>query len=154
MTDWWLDILFGILGGDKIVKVLKSQSQSQSYFTIGGLPPISSSWCQALWESRPELLQLNPCDHSPYVTFSLTGACFFLLSICLDFYQVYESHIKHVTVNSSCVSPDFAKQIIPILVEILSPRYIAPVRTAQNTSLPLLHVFSLLGKQVINRAVP
>jgi hypothetical protein len=28
--------------------------QSQSHFTTGGLPPISSSWRQALWDSRPE----------------------------------------------------------------------------------------------------
>jgi hypothetical protein len=31
-----------------------SQSQSQIYFTTGGLPPISSSWCQAPWDLRPE----------------------------------------------------------------------------------------------------
>jgi hypothetical protein len=28
-------------------------SQSQSYFTTGGLPPISSSWRQAPWDPRP-----------------------------------------------------------------------------------------------------
>jgi hypothetical protein len=28
-------------------------SLSQSYFTTGGLPPISSSWLQAPWDSRP-----------------------------------------------------------------------------------------------------
>jgi hypothetical protein len=32
----------------------QSQSQSQSYFTTGGLPPISSSWRQAPWGPRPE----------------------------------------------------------------------------------------------------
>jgi hypothetical protein len=32
----------------------QSQSQSQSYFTTGGLPPISLSWRQAPWDSRPE----------------------------------------------------------------------------------------------------
>jgi hypothetical protein len=31
----------------------QSQSQSQSHFTTGGLPPISSSWRQAPWDSRP-----------------------------------------------------------------------------------------------------
>jgi hypothetical protein len=30
-------------------------SQSQSYFTTCALPPISSSWCQAPWDSRPEI---------------------------------------------------------------------------------------------------
>jgi hypothetical protein len=48
------------------------QSQSQSYFTTGGLPPISSSWRQAPWDSRPAFFfQLNSCFHSPYVTSSL-----------------------------------------------------------------------------------
>jgi hypothetical protein len=36
--------------------------QSQSYFATGGLPPISLSWCQAPWDSRPDIFfQLNPC---------------------------------------------------------------------------------------------
>jgi hypothetical protein len=35
-----------------------------------------------------------------------------------------------------------------------SPRYIAPARTAQKTSLPILHVLSLPGKQHVHRAVP
>jgi hypothetical protein len=30
-------------------------SQSQSYFMTGGLSPISSSWCQDPWDSRPEI---------------------------------------------------------------------------------------------------
>jgi hypothetical protein len=30
------------------------QCQSQSYFTTGGLPPISSSWSQTPWNPRPE----------------------------------------------------------------------------------------------------
>jgi hypothetical protein len=32
-----------------------SQSQNQIYITIGGLPPIGSSWRQAPWDSRPEI---------------------------------------------------------------------------------------------------
>jgi hypothetical protein len=43
-----------------------------SYFTIGGLLPISSSWRQAPSDSRPDFFQLNTCGHSPYVTSSLT----------------------------------------------------------------------------------
>jgi hypothetical protein len=35
------------------------QSQSQSYFTTGGLSPISSSWRQAPWGSRPGLFIFN-----------------------------------------------------------------------------------------------
>jgi hypothetical protein len=34
---------------------IKNQSQSQSYFTTGGLPPISSSWRQAPSDSHPDL---------------------------------------------------------------------------------------------------
>jgi hypothetical protein len=36
-----------------------SQSQSQSYFTTGGLPPSSSFWRQAPWDSRPAFFQLK-----------------------------------------------------------------------------------------------
>jgi hypothetical protein len=39
-------------------------SRSQSYFRAGGLPPISSSWCQAPWDRRPEIFQLNSCVNS------------------------------------------------------------------------------------------
>jgi hypothetical protein len=34
-------------------KILRT---SQSYFTTGSLPPISSSWRQAPWGSRPKIL--------------------------------------------------------------------------------------------------
>jgi hypothetical protein len=34
-------------------------SQSQSYFTTGGLPPIISSWRQAPWDPRPEIYFFN-----------------------------------------------------------------------------------------------
>jgi hypothetical protein len=47
------------------------QSHSQSYFTTDDLPPISSSWRQAPWDSPPEnfiFLQLHPCGRSLYVT--------------------------------------------------------------------------------------
>jgi hypothetical protein len=37
--------------------------------------------------------QLNPCCHSPYVTFSLTRRWVCLLWICLAFREVYVSHI-------------------------------------------------------------
>jgi hypothetical protein len=36
-----------------------SQSQSQSYFTTDGLPPISASWRQAPWDSRQVILFSN-----------------------------------------------------------------------------------------------
>jgi hypothetical protein len=48
--------------------------KSQSYFTTGGLPPVSSSWRQAPWDSRHSnfFFQLNTWGYSPYVTPSLT----------------------------------------------------------------------------------
>jgi hypothetical protein len=39
--------------------IFKVWSQSQSYFTTGGLQPISSSWRQAPWDSRPVILFSN-----------------------------------------------------------------------------------------------
>jgi hypothetical protein len=62
------------------------QSQSQSYFTTGGLPPISSSRRQAPsgYDHR-FFLQLNPCGHRPYVTYSLTRGWVCLLWICFAF---------------------------------------------------------------------
>jgi hypothetical protein len=36
-----------------------SQSHDQRYFTTGGLLPVSSSWRQAPWLSRPETFFLN-----------------------------------------------------------------------------------------------
>jgi hypothetical protein len=45
--------------------------QSQSWFTTGGLPPISSPWRQASWGSWSEFfLQINPYGHNPCVTSS------------------------------------------------------------------------------------
>jgi hypothetical protein len=46
--------------------------QSQSYFTTVSLPPISSSWPTAPWDSRPDFLFSIEHLHSPNVTFSLT----------------------------------------------------------------------------------
>jgi hypothetical protein len=54
--------------------LLTSESQSQSYFTTGGLPPMNSFWRQAPWDSRHSnfIFQLNTCGYGPYVTSSLT----------------------------------------------------------------------------------
>jgi hypothetical protein len=37
------------------IRIRQKGNQSKSYFTTGGLSPISSSWCQASWGSRPEV---------------------------------------------------------------------------------------------------
>jgi hypothetical protein len=51
-----------------------SARAESGYFTTGGLPPIISSWRPDPWDSRPVdfYFYLNTCDHSPYVTSSLT----------------------------------------------------------------------------------
>jgi hypothetical protein len=73
------------------------KSRSQSYFTTGSLPPISSSWCQAPWDPRLEFFfQLNSCGNSPYVTSSLTRRWVCLSWICLAFCQVYSWLTKRV----------------------------------------------------------
>jgi hypothetical protein len=54
-----------------IVDTHQNQSQYQSYFTTDSLPPVSSSWRQAPWDSRPAFFPTNTCFHSPYVTTSL-----------------------------------------------------------------------------------
>jgi hypothetical protein len=49
------------------------QSQSQTYFTTGGLLSSISSWCQAPWHTRPVFIfQVNTCSYIPYVISSLT----------------------------------------------------------------------------------
>jgi hypothetical protein len=65
--------------------------QNRSYLTTGGLAPISSSWRQVPWDSRPEIfvLQLNPWGHSPYVTSSLTKKMGLSLMNMLRLCQVY-----------------------------------------------------------------
>jgi hypothetical protein len=55
-----------------ILLIVIAMSQGQGYFTTGGLPPISSSWRQAPWDSLPELFfWLKTCGYSPYATSSL-----------------------------------------------------------------------------------
>jgi hypothetical protein len=43
---------------DLLYSYFDIQSQSQNYFTTGGLPPISSSWRQTLWDSRPAVFYI------------------------------------------------------------------------------------------------
>jgi hypothetical protein len=71
------------------------QSQRQSYFTTGGLPPISSSWRQAPWDSRPVTFQLNTCGYSPYVTSSLTWGWVCRLQLLLVLILRSESRGTH-----------------------------------------------------------
>jgi hypothetical protein len=52
--DSWYSFLLEAESTDSFFTNWK-KSQSQGYFTTGGLPPISSSWRQTLWDSRPEI---------------------------------------------------------------------------------------------------
>jgi hypothetical protein len=52
-------------------RLSSNYSHSQSYFTTGGLSPISSSWRQAPWDPQ-QVFFFNTCGYSPYVTSSLT----------------------------------------------------------------------------------
>jgi hypothetical protein len=71
--------------------------QSQCYFTTCGLPPISSSWRQALeTHDRRSVFQLGPCSNSPYVTSFLTRRWVCLLWICLAFRQAIECESSRV----------------------------------------------------------
>jgi hypothetical protein len=55
--------------------------QCQSYFTVGSLPPNSSTWRQALeTNDQHSFFQMNTCGYSPYLTSSLTRRC----SCCLQ----------------------------------------------------------------------
>jgi hypothetical protein len=74
------------LNGSSLPTLPTELCQSQSYFMTGGLPPITSSWRQAPWGSRPEIsFQLNPYGHSSYITYSLMRGQVCLLWICLAF---------------------------------------------------------------------
>jgi hypothetical protein len=77
-----------------------SHSQSQSYFTSVGLPPISSPCHQAPWDSRPVIFfQLKPCCHNPYVTSSLKSGWVCRLQLLLALASAVilgsESHGTH-----------------------------------------------------------
>jgi hypothetical protein len=108
---------------------IRTQSQSQSYFTTGGLPPISSSWRQAPWDTRPEFFQLNSCGNSPYAASSLTRRWVCLLWICLDFvkctYRTYSMLSKILA---------FSLHTSPLSVQALQSRsclsYVSYARTA------------------------
>jgi hypothetical protein len=101
--DWLptvnLQLKLSIIDRLPTAELTHNQSQSQSYFTTGGLPQLSS-WCQAPWSSRPDflLLQLNPYGHNPYITPFLTRGWVCLLWRVLAFvkcgYRTYNILLK------------------------------------------------------------
>jgi hypothetical protein len=92
--------------------------QSQSYFTTGGLPPISLSLLQAPWDPRSEIPPPNnPCWNSPYVTSSLARRWVCLLWIAWPFIKcTFHAHsMSFCSTHTSSVSTGFEEQIMPIL---------------------------------------
>jgi hypothetical protein len=102
------------------------QSQSQDYLKTAGLAPVSSSWRQALWASRPEIffIQRNPCGPSPYVTSSLMRRWVCLLWIYLAFRLAHIAcywKFPFCTIYEFSVSTGFAKHIIRVLRAWVAP---------------------------------
>jgi hypothetical protein len=103
----------------------QSKSQSQSYFTTGGLPSLSSSWRQSL-ETHDQyfFFQLNTCGYGPYVTFSLTRGWVcriqFLLVLASAFILGSESRgtHDHILLSEIRYFPNLEGQV-PVFV---SPR--------------------------------
>jgi hypothetical protein len=101
----------------------QSHSQSQSYFMTGGLPPISSSWRQAPWDSQHNnfIFRLNTCDYSPYVTSSLTRGwvCRLQLLLVLASAVSLRSESRgahdHILLSQIRESPNFEGQV-PVFI--------------------------------------
>jgi hypothetical protein len=91
----------------------KFQSQSQSYFTTGGLPPISSSWPQAPWGSRPEIF--FPNGTLAVIVWREDGVVSYEYA-CPIVKCTY--CFCNIRIYNSSVSPGFAKQIILILCSL------------------------------------
>jgi hypothetical protein len=65
-----------------------------SYFTTGGLPPISPPWRQPLETHDQFIFQLNTYDYSPYVTTSLTRGWVCRLQLLLGPRQRSHSQVR------------------------------------------------------------
>jgi hypothetical protein len=101
------------------IPTASSQSQSQSYFTTGGLPPISLSWRQVPWDPRPAIFfQLNTCGHGPYVTSSLTRGwvCRLQLLMAFAIAVILRSETRgtrdHILLSQIRDSPNLEGQIL------------------------------------------
>jgi hypothetical protein len=79
-----------------------SVSQSQSYFMTGTIPPISSSWRRAPWDSQQEFFfspKLNTCGHSPYITSSLVRGSVCHLQLLLALASAFSGPIPEGLTN-------------------------------------------------------
>jgi hypothetical protein len=110
---------------------------TQSYFTTGGIPPISSSWCQAPWGSRPVTFFFFKWTHAVivrYVTSSLRRRWVCLSWICLAFvkctYRICSMLLK--ILPFALYTPT-----IPLSVQVLQSRsclsYVSYATTAAET---------------------
>jgi hypothetical protein len=102
---------------------LSSQSstldcQNQSYFTTGGLPPISASWRQAPWYSTSNFIfQLNTCSYTRYVTSSMTRGwvCCLQLLLALASAVILRSESRgphdHILLSQIRDSPNLEGQV-------------------------------------------
>jgi hypothetical protein len=66
----FLEIVMSLWAPQAFLRV----SQSQNYFTKGGLRPIGLSWRKGPWDSRHNnfIFQMNTCGYRSYITSSLT----------------------------------------------------------------------------------
>jgi hypothetical protein len=82
VVDWWR---FPTMYSTFVLTFLPAvRVKSQSYFTTGGLPPVSSSRRQTPWDSRLSTnFQVNSFGRSPYVTSSLDRGCVCCLQLLL-----------------------------------------------------------------------
>jgi hypothetical protein len=99
-------------------------SHSQDYFTTGGLPPISSSWRQAPWDSRLAIFfQLNHCGFGPYVTFSLTRGwvcrlqLLLVLASAVIFRFVSRGTRDHILLPQIRTSPNL-EGLVPVIISL------------------------------------
>jgi hypothetical protein len=136
--------------------VLTLTSQSQSYFTTGGLPPVSLSWRQAPWDSRPAFFffQLNTCCHSPYVTSCLTRGWVCRLQLLPAFTSAvilgFESRGTHDHILLSQIRgfPNLEGQVPVFIfpmnrVSQLYPRHWVPFSSPPSTRRAAVEVFAL-----------
>jgi hypothetical protein len=121
------------------------QSQSQSYFTTGGLPTINSSWRQAPSHSRHSnfIFQLNTCGYGPYITSSLTGGwvCNLQLLLAIASAGILRSDScgtrDHNLLSQIRDSPNLGGQV-PVFI---SPRNRVPFSSPPTTRRTTVEVF-------------
>jgi hypothetical protein len=135
-----------------LTATLLSQSQSQSYFATGGLPPISSFWRQAPWDSRPEyFFQLMQPP-----LWSSGQSSWLQIQRSRDRFPALSEFLRSSGSGTGSTQPrkyNWGATWMQ-LSWTTSPRYIALARTAQKTFLPLLRDLSLPGKTRVQTAVP